>query len=136
MPVDKMMDGIEPDQSDENQIDRNDVVQQSRDDQDEDAGDDGDQRRDMSSGDDHGFSSGWGVCDGTKRIAERSRTGPAAEERARAGLVLADSGKLGTAVSVIPGRRNAKSSSGGTTESPFDPREIGDEAGCRANSIK
>src|SRR5271170_3031379 len=50
-----VVDAIEPRQSDNNEIDRNDEVQQPRHDQNEDAGNKGDKRRDMFGGDDHGF---------------------------------------------------------------------------------
>jgi hypothetical protein len=40
-----VVDGIEPHQSDNNEIDRDDKVQKSRHDQNEDAGDKGDKRR-------------------------------------------------------------------------------------------
>jgi hypothetical protein len=60
MPVDEMMDAIEPDQADEDEIDRDDIVEEPRHDQDQYAGNDGDERRDMGSGDDHGFSSAVG----------------------------------------------------------------------------
>src|SRR5580704_7262522 len=52
-----MIDGIEPHQSDNNEVDRDDKVQKSRHDENEDAGDERDQRRDMGGGDNHGFSS-------------------------------------------------------------------------------
>ena len=51
-----VVDAIEPRQSDNNEIDRDDEVQQPRHDQNEDAGNKGDKRRDMFGGDDHGFS--------------------------------------------------------------------------------
>jgi hypothetical protein len=57
MPVHEMMHGIELDQADKNEIDRDNVIQQSRDEQDEDAGKDSDERREMGGGNDHGFSS-------------------------------------------------------------------------------
>jgi hypothetical protein len=55
MPVDEMMDVVETDQTDENEIDGDDVVEQPRHDQNQDAGNDGDKRREMSTGDDHDF---------------------------------------------------------------------------------
>jgi len=146
VPVDKMMDGIEPDQSDENEIDGNDVVEKPWHDQNEYPGNDGDERRDMSGGDDHGFSSGWGACDGTKRRAERNREDPAAEERARAGSVLADFGTLGTACTSCRGRANGSARSGqpddrlreepGMTKSAFDPRKIGHGARGGADFVE
>ena len=48
-----MMDGIEPHQSDDDEIDRDDEVQQSRYKEDENTADQGDKRRDMGGGDDH-----------------------------------------------------------------------------------
>jgi hypothetical protein len=55
MKVDPMVDAVELHQADEDEIDGDNVGQQSRDEQNEDAGDDGDKRRDMGSGNDHGF---------------------------------------------------------------------------------
>ena len=63
-----MIDAIEPHQSDDNEIDRDDEVQQPRHDQNEDAGDKGDKRRDMGGGDDHGFASGLGAFQGRDRM--------------------------------------------------------------------
>jgi hypothetical protein len=57
MPVDEMMHVIETDQADEDEIDGDDIVEQPRHDQNQDAGNKCDKRRDMSSGDDHDFSS-------------------------------------------------------------------------------
>ena len=59
MPVDEMMHVVETDQADEDEIDGDDVVEQPWHDQDQDTGDDGDERRDMSSGDDHDFPSSF-----------------------------------------------------------------------------
>ena len=53
MPVDEMMDAVELDHADENEIDRDDVVEQPRHDQNQDAGKDGDPRCEVCSGDDH-----------------------------------------------------------------------------------
>jgi hypothetical protein len=58
--IDPMVDGVEFDQADKNKIDRNDVVQQARDDENEQAGDNRDNRRDVGSGDNHGFFLGLG----------------------------------------------------------------------------
>jgi hypothetical protein len=66
MPIDEMMDVIEADQSDEDKVDGNNVIEKPRHDQNEYSGNEGDKRRDMGGGDNHGFSSGWGACDGTK----------------------------------------------------------------------
>ena len=52
------MDGVELHQTDKNKVDGDDVVQQTRDDQNEYPGNDGDERRDMSGGDDHDFPRG------------------------------------------------------------------------------
>jgi hypothetical protein len=63
-----MMDGIEPDQSDDNEINRDNNVQKPGHDQDENSGDQGDQRRDMGGGEDHGVTLGLqyfsGIRDG------------------------------------------------------------------------
>jgi hypothetical protein len=48
-----MMDGIEPHQSDDDEIDRDDEVEQPRHQQDENTADQSDKRRDMGGGDDH-----------------------------------------------------------------------------------
>ncbi len=69
MLVHEMIDGIEPDQSDDNEVDRDDIAQQSRHDQDEDAGEEGDKRRDVGRGDDHGFSSVWEISAGRRENA-------------------------------------------------------------------
>jgi hypothetical protein len=53
MPVDQMMYGVEPDQADENEIDRDDIIEQSRNDQNENASKNGDERGDVGGGDDH-----------------------------------------------------------------------------------
>jgi hypothetical protein len=53
-----MVDGIEPHQSEDNEIGRDDDVQQSRQYQNQNTGDERDKRRDMGGGDDHGFASG------------------------------------------------------------------------------
>jgi hypothetical protein len=53
-----MVDGVESHQTYNNEINRDNNVQEPRDDEDEDAGDKGNDRRDMGSGDDHWFSSG------------------------------------------------------------------------------
>jgi hypothetical protein len=51
--VNEMVDAIKPGQSDNNEIDRDNEIEQPRHQQDEDAGDQGDKRRDMGGGDDH-----------------------------------------------------------------------------------
>ena len=53
MPVDEMMNAVEFDHADENEIDRDDVVEQPWHDQNQDTGKDGDPRCEMCSGDDH-----------------------------------------------------------------------------------
>jgi hypothetical protein len=104
MPVDEMMDGIEADQSDENEIDGDDVVEQPRHDQDQYTGNDGDERRDMSSGNDHGFSSGVGQdWMGLKvPVALIGRMGHSSE-RETVALILADLRKCGTCCVVMAG---------------------------------
>jgi hypothetical protein len=51
--VEEVVDAIETDQSDKNEIDRDDIVEQPRHDQNQNAGNDGDEWRDMGRGDDH-----------------------------------------------------------------------------------
>jgi hypothetical protein len=51
--VDEMVDAIETDQADKNEINRDDEVEQTRHDQNQNAGKERNERRDMSSGDDH-----------------------------------------------------------------------------------
>jgi hypothetical protein len=68
-----VVNGIEPHQSDNNEIDRDDKVQKSRHDQNEDAGDKGDKRRDMGGGDDSGFASGLECNLGRRRVRGRGR---------------------------------------------------------------
>jgi hypothetical protein len=46
--VQKMIDVIEPEEPDQNEINCDDVVQETRDDQDQDSGDQGGKRREMS----------------------------------------------------------------------------------------
>jgi hypothetical protein len=48
-----MIDGVEPDQAYRDEVDGDDVVQQPRNDQDQNAGDEGDERRDVSDGENH-----------------------------------------------------------------------------------
>jgi hypothetical protein len=55
MPHDPVMDRVELDEADEDQIDRDNVVQEPRHDENEQAGDDGNDRRDMGGGNDHDF---------------------------------------------------------------------------------
>jgi hypothetical protein len=59
MPVDEMVDVVEPDQADEDQIERDDIVEEPRHDQNQYAGNEGDKRRDVSGGDNHEFSLGF-----------------------------------------------------------------------------
>src|SRR5580692_6642695 len=58
--IDEVMDGIEPGQSDDNEIDRNDDVEKPRHHQDQNSGDERDKRGDMGGGDDHWVSFGLG----------------------------------------------------------------------------
>jgi hypothetical protein len=53
--MDEVVDSVESDQSLDNEIDRNDNVEEPWDDQDEDAGDKCDDRRQFGSSDDHDF---------------------------------------------------------------------------------
>jgi hypothetical protein len=57
MKVEPMMDAIKLHHTDENEIDRDDVAQQTRHQENEYPGNDGDKRGDMGSGNDHWFSS-------------------------------------------------------------------------------
>jgi len=50
------MDGIEPGQSDDNEIDRDNDIEKPRHDEDQNAGDERHERRDMGGGDNHRFS--------------------------------------------------------------------------------
>src|SRR5580692_696625 len=54
--LDEVMDGIEPGQSDDNEIDRDDDIEKPRHDQDQNAGNEGHKRRDMGGGDNHRIS--------------------------------------------------------------------------------
>jgi hypothetical protein len=49
----EMIDRIEPDQADQDEVDGDDVVQQPWDDQDQNSRDEGDERRDVSDGQNH-----------------------------------------------------------------------------------
>jgi hypothetical protein len=71
MKIHPVMDRVELNEAGENQIDGDDVVEQPRYDQNQDPGKDGDKRRDMGSGDDHGFfpSVRWGDRMGRDRMA-------------------------------------------------------------------
>src|SRR5258708_5087455 len=51
--ADEMIDAVQSDESDDDEVDGDDVVQQSRHDQDQNAGDEGNQRRNMGNGDGH-----------------------------------------------------------------------------------
>ena len=52
--AEEVIDAVEPGQPHDDQVDRDDEVQQTRHDQDQDAGDQGDQRRDVGDGQSHG----------------------------------------------------------------------------------
>jgi hypothetical protein len=54
--IDEVMDGIEPGQSDDNEIDRDNDIEKPRHDEDQNAGDERDKRGDMGGGDNHRFS--------------------------------------------------------------------------------
>jgi hypothetical protein len=54
--IDEVMDGIEPGQSDDNEIDRDDDIEKPRHDQDQNAGDERHKRGDMGGGDNHRIS--------------------------------------------------------------------------------
>jgi hypothetical protein len=54
--VDEVMDGIEPGQSDDNEIDRDNDIEKPRHDEDQNAGNECYKRRDMGGGDNHRFS--------------------------------------------------------------------------------
>jgi hypothetical protein len=70
--IDEVMDGIEPGQSDDNEIDRDDDVEKPRHDQDQNAGDERDKRGDMGGGDNHRFSYRF-CCAGEFCCAEWAR---------------------------------------------------------------
>src|SRR5271155_2110194 len=82
-----VIDGIEPHQSEDNEIDRDDDVQQSRQYQNQNTGDERDKRRDMGGGNDHGLAS-WAV----KGFESGNRRGLKSTKRQRASrrLVLCD----------------------------------------------
>ena len=66
--VEKVVEVIEADDTDEDQIDGNDVIEEPRHDEDQDAGDKRDQRRDVGRRDDHDLNLlvdlfGWDECD-------------------------------------------------------------------------
>jgi hypothetical protein len=63
--LDEVMDGIEPGQSDDNEIDRDNDIEKPRHDQDQNAGDECDNRRDMGGGDNHWIS--YRFCFGNGR---------------------------------------------------------------------
>jgi hypothetical protein len=69
MPIDEMMDAVEADQTDEDQIDGDDVIEQPRHDQNQNPGKDGNPRREMGTGNNHDFvlcrfgGIGWGKLD-------------------------------------------------------------------------
>src|ERR1700733_6387626 len=65
-----VVDAIEPHQTDNDEIDRDDEVQQPRHDQNEDAGNKSDKRSDMFGGDDHGFPRGGVSTGGAQGAAE------------------------------------------------------------------
>src|ERR1700728_1080497 len=93
-----MIDAVKSHQSDNDQINSDDIVQKPRQDQDQDAGDKGNERRNMGGSNDHGFSSvgkhSMGLK-GQRRMLSSRR--PAARERTTSHSVLACSRKLGTA---------------------------------------
>jgi hypothetical protein len=53
VPVEEVMHAVQPHDADENEVDRDDIIQQPRYDQNQDAGEERDQGRDVGSGDDH-----------------------------------------------------------------------------------
>src|SRR3974390_1311719 len=57
----EVMNGVETDETDQDQVDRDDIVQQPRHEQDQDPGNKPDQRRDMGNVQRHGESPGWQV---------------------------------------------------------------------------
>src|SRR6202030_2164358 len=65
--IDEVMDGIEPGQSDDNEIDRDDDVEKPRHDQDQNAGDERDKRGDMGGGDNHWISYRFCFGNGSQR---------------------------------------------------------------------
>jgi hypothetical protein len=75
MKIHPVMDRVELNEAGKNQIDGDDVVEEPRDDQNQYPGEDGDKRRDMGSGDDHGFipSVCWGDRIGGDRMALMGR---------------------------------------------------------------
>ena len=104
MPIDEMMDVIEADQSDEDKVDGNDVIEKPRHDQNEYSGNEGDKRRDMGGGDDHGFSSGWGACDGDKMEGGVKPDGPGSRRTREGGLGSSRFLDIGNRLYVMPGR--------------------------------
>ena len=80
MPVDEMMDAVELDHADENEIDRDDVIEQPRHDQNQDTCKDGDPRCEMCSGDDHDLNLLVELC-GWGRMERRSGKKPGSIQR-------------------------------------------------------
>src|SRR5579863_139416 len=67
--MDKVVDGVEPDQALDDEIDRNNNIEEPRDDQNEDAGNEGDDRRQFGSGDDHDCPRVWNAFwEGAQRV--------------------------------------------------------------------
>jgi hypothetical protein len=63
MEAEPVMDGIEFEHADNDEVERDDIVQQARDNEDKNACDNGDKRRDMGGGDDHDFPLGFAVIE-------------------------------------------------------------------------
>src|SRR5215831_3646183 len=57
--ADEVIDAVQSNEANDDQIDRDNVVQQPRHDQDQDAGDEGNERRDVGNGDGHEDLLGW-----------------------------------------------------------------------------
>ena len=72
--LDEVMDGIEPGQSDDNEIDRDNDIEKPRHDEDQNAGDERHKRRDMGGGDNHRISCRFccaaGFCAGMSKTCQ------------------------------------------------------------------
>ena len=103
MPVDEMMDAVEFDRADENEIDRDDVVEQPRHDQNQDTGKDGDPRSEMCSGDNHDLNLLVELAAGDEWNGDPEKS-PAAYNAEQGRSVLAGFGLLGTHSRASPRR--------------------------------